>query len=154
MRTVRLAALCTLVLATGACATSGYLDPSGAPTFGQRVLRAGFTPDPLLVEITAGGDLDASSLGGDCAGAIAPTPDYRVTYTAGSYPLSFAAVGGSADLTLVINGPDGEYYCDDDSGGDSDPLITFTRPASGVYDIWVGVYSGGSAESVLYITEE
>lgn len=154
MNAIRFAAIWALALATGACATGGYLDPTATPSFGERVLRAGFTPDPLLVDITAGGDLDASSLGGACSGAIAPTPDYRVTYTAGSYPLTFAAVGGGEDLTLVINGPDGEYYCDDDSGGDSDPLVRFSRPASGVYDIWVGVYSGGTADSVLYISEE
>lgn len=149
------AAVGALLLGVSACATagSGYLDPTAAPSYGQVTLNAGFTPDPYLVDVVAGGDLDASSLGSGCAGGIASSPDFRVTYRAGSYPLSFAAISG-ADTTLVINGPDGQYHCDDDSGGDGDPFITFSNPQSGVYDIWVGVYDGGTADAVLYVSEE
>ncbi|MES2834187.1 MAG: peptidase S1 [Pseudomonadota bacterium] len=153
MTFLKRAAMGALLLGVSACATAGYLDPTAAPAFGQATLSAGFTPDPYLVDIVAGGDLDASSLGAGCAGGIASSPDFRVTYRAGAYPLSFAAISGS-DTTLVINGPDGQYHCDDDSGGEGDPFISFTRPQSGVYDIWVGVYGGGTADAVLYVSEE
>lgn len=148
------AAVAVMLLGTAACAGgSGYLDPTAAPSFGQVTLSAGFTPDPYTVEIVAGGDLDASSLGGGCVGGIAGVPDFRLTYRAGDYPLSFAAISG-VDATLVINGPDGRYYCDDDSGGEGDPFLTFDRPQSGVYDVWVGVFDGGTADAILYISEE
>lgn len=154
MNTIRLAATAAISLGLGACATAGgQLDPFATPTYGQVTLNAGFTPDPYLADVVAGGTLDASGLGGGCTGAIASSPDFRLTYRAGSYPLSFAAISGS-DTTLVINGPDGQYHCDDDSGGDGDPFISFSRPQSGVYDIWVGVYGGGTADAVLYISEE
>lgn len=155
MNILKRAAAAAMLLGVSACATAGggYLDPTAAPSFGQVTLSAGFTPDPYLVDVVVGGDLDAASLGSGCAGGIASSLDFRLTYRAGGYPISFAAISG-ADTTLVINGPDGQYYCDDDSGGDGDPFISFTRPQSGVYDIWVGVYGGGTADAVLYVSEE
>ena len=44
-------------------------DYSLNPTYGTYSLNAGFLPDPSELQITAGGSLDASSVG--CAGAIA-----------------------------------------------------------------------------------
>jgi hypothetical protein len=152
MNILKGAAMAALLLGTGACATSGYLDPAAPPSFGQVTLNAGFTPDPYAVNLVAGGDLDAASLGSNCAGGIASSPDFRLTYRAGDLPLALYALSGT-DTTLVVNGPDGQYYCDDDGRGDSDPLIVFRRPQAGVYDIWVGVYGGGTAAATLYITE-
>jgi hypothetical protein len=155
MNTLKRAIAAILLAGLGACATAGtgYLDPSGPPSFGQVTLSAGFTPDPYVVNVVAGGDLDADSLGPGCAGAIASTPDFRLTYRAGDYPLSIFALS-STDTTLVVNGPDGEYHCDDDGRGDNDPLIRFSRPQPGVYDIWIGVYGGGTADATLYISEQ
>jgi hypothetical protein len=76
-----------------------------------------------------------------------------VTYSAGSLPLVFRTMSG-ADTTLIINGPDGQWYCDDDSFGDGDAQVRFNRPQSGTYDIWVGKFgSGGTAAARLLITE-
>ena len=44
-----------------------------------------------------------------------------------------------SDTTLVVNGPNGEWYCDDDSGEDINPLVTLGSNA-GRYEIWVGTY--------------
>jgi hypothetical protein len=121
------------------------------PTFGTQSLTAGFTPDPFTVQIQSGGNIDASSAigtdsrGNYCVGMIADAPDFRLQYTAGSYDLTiyFQAQG---DTTLVINGPNGDWYCDDDSGGFPNPMVQFNNPASGQYDIWVGTY--GSNENL------
>lgn len=154
MRSIVAAAIMAATAGLAACATtSGYVDPSAPPTFGALRLAAGFDDDPRLIELTAGGDLDASGLGAGCVGGIAAAPDFRVTYSAGGYPLTFAAIS-SQDTTLVINAPDGRWYCDDDGGGEGDPLYTFARPQTGVYDIWVGVYGGGTAPATLYISEQ
>ncbi len=86
-------------------------------------------------------------------GHISEAPDFRVSYTAGSLPLAFRTVSTS-DTTLIINGPDGSWSCDDDSFGDGDAQVVFRQPRSGVYDVWIGVYgASATAQAVLGITE-
>ena len=127
-------------------------------TFGEVSLAAGFAPDPYSVAIVAGGEIDASdALGVDvrgnaCLGTIANAPDYRLQYSAGSFPLFFSVMS-SGDTTLVINAPDGSWYRDDDSAGFPNPMIAFTKPTSGQYDIWVGAFAGGNPDATLYISE-
>ena len=123
--------------------------------FGEIRLNAGFTPDPYRVNLTAGGSIDAytdTNLPGSCVGDISNAPDFEVTYSAGSLPLVFRT-RSSTDTTLIINGPDGRWYCDDDSWGDGDVEVRFNRPASGTYDIWIGTFNGGTASAALLITE-
>lgn len=123
--------------------------------FGEIRLNAGFTPDPYRVNLTAGGSIDAykdTNLPAACVGDISDAPDYEVTYSAGSLPLVFRT-RSSTDTTLIINGPDGSWYCDDDSWGDGDAEVRFNRPQSGTYDIWVGTFSGGTAAANLLVTE-
>lgn len=128
---------------------------NGTPTFGRATLTAGFTPDPHRVNVYAGGSIDVykdTGLPAACVGAIASAPDYSVTYTPGSLPLVFRTLS-SADTTLVINGPDGNWYCDDDSYGDGDAQVQFQKPKSGRYDVWVGVLGVTGANATLLITE-
>ena len=147
-----------LVAGIAAVAISGAAsaqDWSLNPTFGSVSLNAGFMPDPYTVSITAGGTIDArSASGGQCQGMIANAPDFRLYYGAGSLPLYLGA-RSDRDTTLVVNGPDGSWYCDDDSGDGLNPLIYFSRPMSGQYDIWIGTYgtNSGLANSVLTISE-
>jgi len=144
---------------TGSYGSGGYggggygtPDPSAPANYGEEYLSAGFDDDPRTVQVTSGGELDASSLGGDCVGMISRAPDFQLTYDAGSLPLTFG-VNGYGDTTLVISAPDGQWHCDDDSGGGTDPEVSFYRPQSGVYDVWVGAFGGESSEAELYITE-
>ena len=127
-------------------------DTSATATYGSVRLNSGFTPDPQMVSLTAGGSIDASSLGSPCTGSIARAPDYELTYTSGSLPLYIYA-SASSDTTLVVNGPDGQWYCDDDSNGGTNPQVTFNSPESGTYDIWVGTFGGGTASATLNISE-
>ena len=126
-------------------------DTSATATYGSVRLNSGFTPDPHSVSLTAGGSIDATSVGSPCRGSIARAPDYEVTYSAGSLPLYITSTS-SSDTTLVVNAPDGRWYCDDDTNGNN-PLVTFTSPRSGTYDIWVGTYGGGTASATLAISE-
>lgn len=130
----------------------GQPDPALTATYGSQRLSAGFNPDPYTVNVTAGGALQASSVGSGCTGTIAAAPDFELTYTAGSLPLIFRTLS-SADTTLAINGPNGSWYCDDDSGGQSNAEVRFDGPQSGVYDVWVGSYSGTMAQTTLQISE-
>lgn len=112
-----------------------------APTFGTIALVAGFTPDPRVIDVTAGGTIAADRLGAGCTGTIANAPDVRLNYTAGSFPL-FLFAESRADVTLVVNLPDGSWICNDDFDG-TNPGIIISRPPNGQYDIWVGVFGGG-----------
>lgn len=123
------------------------------PNYGTITLSAGFTPDPRVVSLRAGGDEPASNAASNCTGFITSAPDVRLNYSAGNYPL-IISVASSSDTTLVINGPDGSWYCNDDGGQGSNPSIRLNNPSSGRYEIWVGTYrSGVSQPARLHISE-
>ena len=133
---------------------SAQPNPSAAPNYGTLTLRSGFTPDPRVVSIRAGGDMNANRAARNCSGFITRAPDVKVNYTRGDLPLIFS-VAASADTTLVINGPDGRWYCDDDGGvNGSNPAVRFNRPQSGRYDVWVGTYRSGQSQAArLHVSE-
>jgi hypothetical protein len=149
----------TVLAASIAAATFAGLtiaqDWSADPTFGSVTLHSGFTPDPYTTSITAGGTIEASSaVSSSCRGMMANAPDFRLQFTAGALPLSIGA-RSSEDTTLIVNGPNGEWYCDDDGGDGLNPHMTFSNPVSGQYDIWIGTYGSNSdlAASTLTISE-
>ncbi len=122
-------------------------------------LESGFSPDPFTVQVTSGGSVDVQqALGNSCQGTArgyaTSNPDFRVQYTAGSFnQLRFFFVG-QGDTTLVVNAPNGQWFCNDDADGTLSPMIVFNNPASGQYDIWVGSYSqGNTVPGTLYVTE-
>ena len=70
----------------------------------------------------------------------------------GNLPLVIS-VSSNRDTTLVVNGPNGRWYCDDDSGEGLNPSLRFGSPMSGQYDIWIGSYSGDYVSGTLSISE-
>lgn len=129
-------------------------DFNANPNYGTINLSAGFTPDPNIINVRAGGDLSAGKMGSNCAGFISNAPDVRLNYSRGSLPL-IISVASSSDTTLVINAPDGRWYCDDDGGvNGNNPSIRFNSPASGRYEIWIGTYRSGQLEAAsLHLSE-
>lgn len=150
-RAVLLAAI--LAAACLAATPSSAQNFNRSPAFGTYDLAAGFEPDPFRIDVRAGGNRDASSLGAGCAGTIADAPDVRINYAAGEFPFSLT-VRSRVDTTLVVNDPAGRWICDDDSAGDLDPMLRFERPLSGQYDIWIGVFDGGSGQQAQLIVTE
>ncbi|WP_370250941.1 trypsin-like serine protease [Nioella sp.] len=110
------------------------------PTFGMVQLTAGFQPDPYRQHILAGGNLEASSVGQGCAGYVAEAPDFQVVYNGSGAPLGFE-VTSQQDTTLLINAPDGRWYCDDDGAGNMQPSLVWGTPLQGRYDIYIGTYA-------------
>ena len=150
MKKIALAALAA-VAAIGA--TTAIAQNAGLrANFGSVTLNAGFNPDPYNINVVAGGSINGGGLPGSCNGSISDAPDFELTYNAGSFPLAFRTNSG-ADTTLIINGPDGQWYCDDDSGGNRNAQVVFRGPRSGVYDVWVGTFGGGTAQATLSVTE-
>jgi hypothetical protein len=129
-------------------------DFNRAPSFGTLNLSANFAPDPVVVNVTAGGTIAAERLGGaQCVGSIANAPDVRLNYRAGQgLPLYISAVS-NADTVLVVNLPNGQWACNDDFQG-VHPGLIFRTPQSGQYDIWIGHYDRGrSIPAQLRISE-
>ena len=142
------------VLACAAALPAVAQDFNARPNYGELTLESGFTPDPRVINLRAGGDRDAQNLSSSCRGSITNAPDVRLHYDAGSLPLIISVASG-ADTTLVVNAPDGSYYCDDDGGVNGlNPAVRFNRPQSGRYEIWVGTYSSGTTQPAeLHISE-
>lgn len=113
-------------------------------------LSAGFVPDPVTFDVYSGGSNDASNIGGSCVGMIADSPDVVVNFRSNGGQLSFG-VYSEGDTSLVINGPDGRYYCNDDRNG-LNPGLVWGRAPSGQYDIWVGAVGDGAPATVI-VTE-
>ena len=149
----------TLLAAAFACVAmspDAYAQNAGLdPTQGQVHLASGFAPDPYNVPIVSGGSINAGeTTGGQCVGFSANAPNFDLYWTAGSLPLAIS-VASDADTTLVVNGPDGRWYCNDDGGFNGmNPGIRFDNAQSGLYDIYVGTFGGPQNHAtVLTISE-
>ena len=144
-----------LLAAAAAISTTASAQPNfnANPSFGTINLSAGFSPDPRVIAVTAGGRLSAQSIDPSCRGSVANAPDVRLNYEAGNSLPLIISVDSSADTTLAVNGPDGSWYCDDDTNG-ANPVVRFNSPQSGRYDIYVGHYQEGSRiPARLHISE-
>ncbi|MBI5158086.1 MAG: hypothetical protein HZA58_08780 [Acidimicrobiia bacterium] len=135
----------------------GALDASLDANYGAFELLTGFAPDPQGLEVSAGGDVDVSAyLGSECAGFVTAAPDLEITWTGGGGGLRFYFVAATAgdDTVLVINDPNGEWWCGDDSYEGFNPTIDFTTAPDGVYDIWVGSYGADTLiPGTFFVTE-
>ena len=138
-----------------AAAPAAAQDVNASPNYGTVNLATGFSPDPQVVAVRSGGSINAESISSDCSGYISNAPDVRLVFTAGSsLPLIISATSG-ADTTLVVNAPDGSWYCDDDGGNEGlNPAVRFNSPMSGRYEIWVGTYGNATLQPAeLHISE-
>ena len=144
----------SVLLAAAVPASAPAQDFNARPNYGTLNLRSGFLPDPNVVAVQSGGSLDASRIASGCSGFITSAPDERLVYEAGSLPL-IISVASSSDTTLIVNGPDGRWYCDDDGGVNGmNPAVRFAHPASGRYEIWVGTYGHAALQDArLNISE-
>jgi hypothetical protein len=77
----------------------------------------------------------------------------RLHFQGGNYnEINFSAFS-EGDTTLIINDPNGNWFCDDDSGVNGmNPALSLT-PMSGQYDIWIGTYDNATARARLAISE-
>jgi hypothetical protein len=117
------------------------------PRYATLNLQVGFEPDPREVAVDAGGSREATSVGPNCVGWIdfsRPDVDLNYSQGQGTYPLYISAVS-SADTTIVINDPRGQWHCNDDFEG-LNPGIVFQQPLMGNYNIWVGTLDRGPTQ--------
>jgi hypothetical protein len=129
------------------------VDLSVGGSYGHIALSTGF-PGPYKITLPAGGAVSANGLGEGCVGIISERALYSVDFTAGALPLFFTA-SSRDDTTLAVHTPDGKWLCDDDSFGDHNPMVRAPAPASGRYQVFIGVYSpeSGAPNAVLQVSE-
>jgi len=144
----------SVLLAAAVPASAPAQDFNARPNYGTVELRTGFEPDPHVTQVQSGGNLDASRIASNCAGFITSAPDLRLVFDAGTLPL-IISVASRSDTTLVVNAPDGRWYCNDDGGVNGlNPALRFNHPASGRYEIWVGTYGHAALQDArLHISE-
>ena len=133
-----------------ACVSATALFATGVHAQQSVSLSAGFVPDPVTFELYSGGGNQASDLGGSCVGSVGSSPDVVLNFDSAGGRLAIGVLAGT-DTSLVINGPDGRYYCNDDNSG-LNPGLVWSRAPSGQYDIWVGAV-GEAGPATLVITE-
>jgi len=118
-------------------------------TFGEISITGGFQPDPNWIHVLAGGEIrrefpDAVT-GNRCTGHFADAPDFRLFYDPSEGgPLSIY-VESRDDTVLLVNTPDTQWHCNDDSSG-LNPGLSFEDPLAGQYDIWVGTYQPSNGD--------
>ncbi|MDG2091608.1 MAG: DUF945 family protein [Gammaproteobacteria bacterium] len=121
-------------------------------SYGEHTLIGGFTADPYLVSVVAGGNVDISTEVQGCLGNVNfETPDVILNYTPASFTL-YVSSTSEGDATLAILTPDGSWHCNDDTSG-LNPGIEFPKPIPGLYSIWIGTYGGSNINAELRISE-
>ena len=135
-----LAALCAIAAAAPASAQENV------------ELTGGFGPSTYDVTVYAGGDRDASTIAGGCTGMISDSAQLNLSFTGYGGPLIIHAYS-EADTSLVVNGPDGRWYCNDDTEG-LNPRVNWNVAGSGIYNIYVGAVSGNAQGVPVVISLE
>lgn len=83
------------------------------------------------------------SFGNACRGFIHTSPDHliRLRYSLPSLTIEVETHRYAADATLVvIHRETGTVYCDDDSAGGLDPMLSYWNWPAGTYEVFVGSY--------------
>lgn len=110
---------------------------STAPRYDTIRLNPGFDPDPYIVRVQAGGSIDTCESFRRCAGWVDHRPDVNIVWSGGSD--LYLRVRSRIDTTLLVNGPSGEWYSNDDTYG-HDPAIRFRNARRGRYNVWIGTF--------------
>lgn len=135
---VAMASRSQAVAAQAATATPAAEEAAGAGAFIAISPQTGFPLDPFLVSLQGGGPVDASTVSDQCSGYVAEAPAVTVDYQ-GEADLLRAFFLSNGDTTLVVQTPDGDFLCNDDTHALLlDPSIVITAPVQGVYSVWVG----------------
>lgn len=119
-------------------AMAQYVSASAPPLYGT-VSVYGMSPASLSG--VAGGPVSFSSVDSSCRGYGAMAPSHVVMTSGGTFRINAMSSG---DTTLMVMGPDGRRYCDDDGGGYPNPQVDLSVPA-GPIAIWVGSYSSSGS---------
>jgi hypothetical protein len=97
------------------------LAPSAEPTLRATPLTDEDLRRPARFEGSTDAEVDMNGMGTTCRGFVALAPSLRLELTR-AHDVELRTVAQD-DLTLATRGPDGQFRCDDDSGGGGQPRI-------------------------------
>jgi hypothetical protein len=103
-------------------------------------LRAEGGAGEFQITVYAGGDIDAAGIESGCVGMVGETPQLALTFTAPPGQTLIVQATSPGDVSLAVNGPDGQWYCNDDTMG-LNPQVLVPGAASGRYNIHLGAVS-------------
>ncbi|AFG36752.1 hypothetical protein [Spirochaeta africana] len=116
-------------------------------------LEAGFNPDPLTMEYTAGGSIASQVPGLGDFGYITELPLLILEYHSdGMFPLHIY-LHGDEQSSIIMYDPAGRWYASGPLYGQN-PGILLDEPLSGEYLLWFGSYRRAADLAVtLFISE-
>ena len=138
---------------------ANILDDEGDALYGLADLQRGFSPDPYIVGVGAGGTFDTSAMNLACGfTTVAPTFAFRLSGGAseGFLRIYFVASDGGMDTKLIVHTPNQEWICINNSSNSSGvgPVLDIEYAPSGSYAVWVGMQESDTyAPGMLYITQ-
>lgn len=109
----------------------------------------GFVPDPRVVQGQTEADQLAQGLNEGCVGYIGAEPDHTLVLQ-GAFTMLAVMASSPQDVTLVIQGPDGAFYCNDDYEG-TNPYTRLDGPGAGTYNVFVGSYEQDGAGTPYHL---
>ncbi len=134
----------------------GMVAPASLNTTAEPLLgRIEFGPetriDPRIIFDIQPSETEAFGMGQGCAGFISPSqPDLVISAQPG-LPQLMVYMASDADSTLVISGPDGQLYCNDDFE-QLNPGVMIPNAPAGDYAVFAGSYSGAGGVATLGVT--
>jgi hypothetical protein len=102
-----------------------------------------------ITQVQAGGPVEASRHGGDCRGHVGFAPHFRVALE-DARSVRFMAQGNN-DLTIVVRGPSGQWWCNDDSDG-LNPMVELSAVTPGTYLVYIGTYGSDRSLANALVT--
>ena len=144
----------SIAIVTGLLITSTVFRSTVALAQTQTANFDGFTLDGTKKTASVGGSTGGSvsipaitgstdRSGNKCLGFGDSKPDHLMTLTQVITKLNLKVNSGGRDTTIVIQGPDGELRCGDDTGSKKDASFSGTNWSAGTYKIWVGSMLSG-----------
>ncbi|MFN8565248.1 MAG: hypothetical protein U0703_27310 [Anaerolineae bacterium] len=133
-------------------------DPIGGLTPGVSAFSFdAAAPDPYAIPGSlGGGDVDVGAQNEHCPGMYTTFPSFGFTLPEPTAFLRifFTSDDPAADAALIVQMPDGTWYCNDDSFNTKQPTVdVIGNPSVGGVSIWVGSFNPGeSIPGTLYLT--
>lgn len=131
------------------------LDPTAPAEVDDIPLPRQFAPDPLPVELVAGGNVNVPAAVSSlyCAGYASVEPDARFYWEGIGFLRFFFLPERGGDTALVVHAPDGSWWCIDDTYGTLDPSLDFLNSNPGEYAVWVSTdRPNEQVPGTLYVT--
>jgi len=142
----------SIAIVTGLIITSSVVSTTVA--MAQTANFDGFTLDGTKKTASVGGSTGGSvsipaitgstdRSGNKCLGFGDSKPDHLMTLTQSVTKLNLKVNSGGRDTTIIIQGPEGELRCGDDTGSKKDASFSGSNWSAGTYKIWVGSMASG-----------